>query len=119
MNSDFWNWSPTNVLHLPQNTFEQILQSYLCKLELEGVLSRYINFEASIDRSYTTNEKVSLTLTPVGREKGCVLKNNLTCDYLVAADGAHSMIRRSLGIRVSGKASIQTLLNSKLIYLYY
>ena len=116
INPDFWDWSPTNVLHLPQNTFELILQRYLCKPELEGVLSRYINLEASIDRNNTMNEKVSLTLTPIGREKSSI---KLSCDYLVAADGAHSMIRRSLGISLAGKASIQTLLNSKLYFFVF
>lgn len=110
INSDFWDWSPTNVLHLPQNTFELILQRYLCKQELKGVLSKYINFKAAIDRNNAMNEKVSLTLTPIGREKSSI---KLSCDYLVAADGAHSIIRKSLGIPLAGKASIQTLLNSK------
>ena len=113
MNSDFWDWSPTNVLHLPQNTFEQILQMHLRKPGNEGVLTRYSNFEASIDESSMPNGKVSLALSPVVEEKGSVLKDNLSCDYLVAADGAHSIIRRTLGIRLSGKASIQTLLNGK------
>ena len=37
--------------------------------------------------------------------------NSLTCDYLVAADGSNSFVRRQLGIELQGTDQLQTLIN--------
>ena len=106
----FWGETPSNIVHLPQNKFEAILRKEVFKQPLADVMLGY--------------EAKSLAYSPGGTD--IVLKKNnfnntpssslpseilLKCDYLVAADGANSVVRRSLDIPLIGEDSMHTLMN--------
>jgi 2-polyprenyl-6-methoxyphenol hydroxylase-like FAD-dependent oxidoreductase len=114
LNDHYWDWSPTSVLHIPQDKFEQILKRYICKQESADLLTYFSNVNASLDIK-SVSSKIKLNLTPVSKEnvnsEQCV-----TCDFLVAADGANSSIRKNLNIKLVGKPSLQTLLNGEKNY---
>lgn len=110
----FWDETPANVVHLPQNKFEVILREEAFKNpKNSGLCEIILGYEAK-----------SLTYTPAGTEivlkKSCFNKPApsttasdilMKCDYLVAADGANSAVRRSLEIPLIGEDSMHTLMN--------
>jgi 2-polyprenyl-6-methoxyphenol hydroxylase-like FAD-dependent oxidoreductase len=109
----FWEETPANVVHLPQNKFEIILRKevlentrapaellfgYEAKKMIYSAQGTYLRVEKSkwgrTGPSVTTDEDIEIR-----------------CDYLVAADGANSLVRRSLDISLKGDESMHTLMN--------
>ena len=110
----FWEMTPSNVVHLPQNKFEVILRKEV-----------FNDSATSADLLFGYDAQ-SLTFSPSGTH--VVLKKSireksefeisteadeilLKCDYLVAADGANSLARRTLNIPLIGEDSMHTLMN--------
>ena len=102
--STFWEQTPTAVVHLPQNKFEDILRKNIFIQEdgnktilygAEVVNINYKNMSKKTEVTYTKNYS----------------NHKITCDYLIAADGSNSYIRKKLGIRMIGNDSLQTLVN--------
>ena len=110
----FWEMTPSNVVHLPQNKFEVILRKEV-----------FNDSATSADLLFGYDAQ-SLTFSPSGTH--VVLKKSireksefeisteadeilLKCDYLVAADGANSLARRTLDIPLIGEDSMHTLMN--------
>jgi 2-polyprenyl-6-methoxyphenol hydroxylase-like FAD-dependent oxidoreductase len=108
LTSGYWDWSPTNVLHLPQNVFESILKEYISKAD--SLSEQFENVEAIV----TNNPPNTTIIVDLHDTKSKT--SQITCDYLVAADGAHSTVRKILGIKMKGKSSLQTLLNGNFDY---
>lgn len=66
--------------------------------------SRYIGWECV----FIANDRDGTTLS-LKDEHG--LESKIHTKYLIAADGANSMIRKAIGIQMSGEVGLQTLLN--------
>ncbi len=101
----FWDASPTSILHLAQHTFESIL------LENTSQSDRYVKslFGYHADLQHYDQDKCTLdikSLNPTAPED-----MTLHCDYVIAADGAHSPIRDKLHIPMEGNPSMQNLMN--------
>lgn len=112
--------SPTTVLHLPQHTFESILTKDHARY------LQYIGQNISSTSEIQHLMGYEAKLCDVGKN-GCTLtlqrqpensntyplpdKFQLHCDYLIAADGAHSQVRQQLAIPLEGQYAIQHLMN--------
>jgi putative polyketide hydroxylase/tetracenomycin A2 monooxygenase-dioxygenase len=92
----YWASSPTNFTHFPQNTFETILR--------EQITTDYCDarFGEQVERVVVGAQGVQLHL-----QHG----KSLLTDIVLAADGANSTVRRSLGIGFEGEEDLQTLVN--------
>ncbi|ETN09290.1 hypothetical protein PPTG_11736 [Phytophthora nicotianae INRA-310] len=96
--------SPTQFLHFPQNRFETLLDEFLAEnnvrvergVELEGL-------KLPMDSSATTQ----VTL----RHMDTNALEQETYDYVVGADGAHSLIRQLCGIDMVGTRNLQSIAN--------
>jgi len=85
--------SPTDRLFLTQVGLEPVLRDRAVELGAEHLFgTELVSFEEHDDH-------VSAVIRP--RDGGG--EEVVTADYLVAADGAHSMVREQLGIPVSGR----------------
>ena len=96
----FWSETPSNVVHLPQHKFEHILrQEIITDAEqlLFGYEAHHIHINDQDIQIHTTNDHQP--------------PHRITCQYLVAADGAHSFTRRLLQIPLQGESSLHTLVN--------
>jgi len=106
--SSFWMSSPTTICHLPQNVFESVIQK---NLEIRDFYRGYevskVDFSNILDKSSQTIFYIKPRDESV--EPNCFTE--ISCKYVVAADGAHSTIRDGLRISLQGKSGIQTLLN--------
>ena len=106
--------TPSNVVHLPQNKFEVILRkevfdnSTISADLLFGYDAQSLTFSPSgtvVKLKKSTWEKSESEMSTKADE---IL---LKCDYLVAADGANSLARRTLNIPLVGEDSMHTLMN--------
>jgi 2,4-dichlorophenol 6-monooxygenase len=96
------NDSPTNVTHLPQSSFESILRE---EVEKSSACSRYIGWECVSISSSSDDSTLRIRNIQGGSE------STVKARYLIGADGASSVIRKSIGVKMSGEAGLQTLLN--------
>ena len=97
----FWSETPSNVVHLPQHKFEQILRQEMTTVEqqlLFGYEAHQIQINDQNIQIHATNDQQQQS-------------HRITCNYLVAADGAHSFTRRLLKIPLQGESSLHTLVN--------
>lgn len=109
--------SPTSILHLPQHHFETLLRQDYVKFtsQLQGrhdncteqpsEMQFFSGFDAELVSK--TSQDCTLRLRPTNNGNDQYLQ----CEYLVAADGAHSRIRQTLGIEMEGKDNMQHLMN--------
>ena len=110
----FWNDSPTSVVHLPQNKLEDILRREVA--EQPSTHLRFGNEVTSFEWNHDPQRRLHrVCLRPITSSSSSASSNPgpdyLLCNYLIAADGANSLARRSLGIPLEGIAALQTLLN--------
>ncbi len=94
---DPFRFSPEPVAHLPQHRLVPMLAG-MC------------------ERSPLVDVRMGCEVTEFEQDASgvCVLANGSDAvrgAYLVAADGAHSMVRRSLGIQMDGPGTLQHLIN--------
>jgi 2-polyprenyl-6-methoxyphenol hydroxylase-like FAD-dependent oxidoreductase len=94
------------VVHLPQNKFEIILREEVNKNVSTGTCDLLLGYEAK-DLNFTA-DGTNIVLKKSTYKKSIDTSNDqieLNCDYLVAADGANSLVRRSLDIDLHGQVS--------------
>lgn len=103
----FWEQTPTAVVHLPQNKFEDILRKNIVIQDDDINNINTILYGAEV---FNINYKNKSNKTEVFYTK-THSNHKITCDYLIAADGSNSYIRRKLGIPMIGNDSLQTLVN--------
>jgi 2-polyprenyl-6-methoxyphenol hydroxylase-like FAD-dependent oxidoreductase len=109
-------WSPSNVLHLPQHTFESILaedhSKYLDHISLNESIQHLSGYEATLVRMNEKSMKgCNLLLKRQSTARSLPYTVTISCDYLVAADGANSQLRQQLGINMVGLEAMQHLMN--------
>ena len=88
--------TPYRFIALPQNHTEQLLANRLA--ELGGVVRR----NCTVLSIAPDDAGISVTMRSNGIETAC------RADYLVACDGAHSVVRKSLGLDFAGDAFPET-----------
>ena len=92
--------SPTGVAHFPQH---RLLPLLMQRAQSEDVAiwmgSELVGFDES-DAGVTVSVRHADSTT-----------SRIECDFLVAADGAHSLTRERLGIALSGRSAMQHLMN--------
>ena len=96
VSSRYWSQSPTNVLHLPQNKFEELLRRELRIPILSGGAASHLE---------VSEKKVNF------RIHGGDSPAEVSCDYLLAADGANSAVREALRIPMEGISDLHTMIN--------
>ncbi len=85
--------SPTPRLFLTQIGLEPLLRDRACELGADVRFNtELVSFSQDAD-----------SVRAVIRDRTDGTENTVTADYLVAADGAHSMVRRQLGIGLAGR----------------
>jgi 2-polyprenyl-6-methoxyphenol hydroxylase-like FAD-dependent oxidoreductase len=99
---------------LPQNKFENILRKEV--LQNESTAELLFGYEAKDIISSLNGTRVLLKRSNYGKAEARGNSKDddvieLNCVYLLAADGANSLARQSLGIPLVGEECIQTLLN--------
>lgn len=109
----FWEETPANVIHLPQNKFETILRKEVLENTREpaellfGYEAKKITYSAQGTHLRVEKSKWGRTGPSAVTDEDI----DIRCDYLVAADGANSLVRRSLDISLKGEESMHTLMN--------
>ena len=92
--------SPTGVAHFPQH---RLLPLLMQRAQSEDVAiwmgSELVGFDES-DAGVTVSVRHADSTT-----------SRVECDFLVAADGAHSLTREQLGVTLSGRSAVQHLMN--------
>jgi 2-polyprenyl-6-methoxyphenol hydroxylase-like FAD-dependent oxidoreductase len=73
------------MLSLPQDKTEEILEHRLNELGIK------VQRETQLKQLHQSNDKVTATIETVGKTQ------EITVDFLVGADGAHSIVRKQLG----------------------
>ncbi|TMW56936.1 hypothetical protein Poli38472_002861 [Pythium oligandrum] len=94
--------SPTQFLHFPQNRFENMLSTFLeesnitIEREIELLdLKREPNGQSTVKLKHLRSNRVE----------------EATYDYVVGADGAHSLVRQLNGIEMVGVRNLQSIVN--------
>ncbi|KAK1938025.1 putative polyketide hydroxylase [Phytophthora citrophthora] len=96
--------SPTQFLHFPQNRFESMLGEFLAENDVH--VERGVEMEGlklSTDGSATPE----VTL----RHLDTNTLETESYDYIVGADGAHSLVRQLCGIDMAGTRNLQSIAN--------
>lgn len=110
-NPSFWQSSPSNVAHLAQNKFETVLRAEANKQpsgddQILHYLKGYNVTKCSFDSKSSIIHAECASTTDTLHQS-----IEVECKYLIAADGANSMVRRSLGIEMIGDEAMQHLVN--------
>ena len=103
------------VLHLAQNRFEAALRDELERLQSRNYCRTLFGHSVS-SVSHNSAAGWSVSLTPLDQSHSSANSSSsnplsLHPRFLVAADGAHSLVRRQLGVRLVGREDMQTLVN--------
>lgn len=109
----FWEESPSNITHLPQNKLEIILREEVfskktCRPSL------FFGYEAESITDTSIDNILLIKRSGSGKMNPAILndeKVSIRCDHLIAADGANSLARRTLNIALKGEDSMHTLMN--------
>ena len=108
----FWSASPSNVVHLAQNKLEALMRNDSPSIDLTTFYKGYQVMDVVCEPSISSEHMNAASPIRVAI-KGPDHKDIrwLTCDYLLAADGANSFVRNALCISLEGQSNMQTLLN--------
>ncbi|KAF1327967.1 Polyketide hydroxylase, partial [Globisporangium splendens] len=94
--------SPTQFLHFPQNRFEAMLSNFLAQSGMH--VERGMEL---VDLKVADDEGVNVRL--------CNTKSNeleqARFDYVIGADGAHSLVRQLCDIDMAGALNLQSIVN--------
>lgn len=109
----FWEESPSNITHLPQNKLEIILREEVFnKKNCQPTM--FFGYEAESITDTSTDNIILIKRSGSGKMNPAILndeKVSIRCDHLIAADGANSLARRTLNIALKGEDSMHTLMN--------
>ena len=101
-------------MHLAQNRFEAALRDELERLQSRGYCRTMFGHSvSSISHNNNTGWNVSLTPPGVNKSPPSSSSSNVSLRprFLIAADGANSLVRRQLGVKLVGREDMQTLVN--------
>lgn len=113
VDTKFWDASPTSVLHLPQNKFEETLRKaknnfILDPKDLETKSNPILlGYQAEILERNNSGCTINISSSQTTNRSNY----SIDCDYLVSAEGAHSSIRNKLNIKMTGHSNLQHLMN--------
>ncbi|RLN66574.1 hypothetical protein BBJ29_004544 [Phytophthora kernoviae] len=96
--------SPTQFLHFPQNRFETLLDEFLAENDLH--VERGVALE-SLKLPSEGSDALEVTL----RHLDSNTLEQASYDYVVGADGAHSLVRQLCGIDMAGTRNLQSIAN--------
>lgn len=101
--------SPAGVLHLPQHHFETILLNDLNNATfLSQANGTYINgYDSKVVQTCKESCSVQITSTQNTQEPPITVD----CDFVIAADGAHSKTRNQIRSHMEGEEAMQHLMN--------
>ncbi|KAE9303511.1 hypothetical protein PF008_g22215 [Phytophthora fragariae] len=98
--------SPTQFLHFPQNRFETLLDEFLAENDVR--VERGVELESlKLPSDGSVAERPEVTL----RHLDTNTREEATYDYVVGADGAHSLVRQLCGIDMVGTRNLQSIAN--------
>ncbi|DAZ99351.1 TPA: hypothetical protein N0F65_005202 [Lagenidium giganteum] len=118
--------SPTQFVHFPQNRFEQLQVAFLEKHNIH--IDRRVEL-VDLQLPASGDERVRVTLRNmyerplpcahcsvfdihyVRSDRDTNAIEHATYDYVVAGDGAHSLVRDRCGIPLVGAANLQSIIN--------
>lgn len=89
------------LISIPQGQIEKILEAELMKHATDVLLRGFRVVDARIDETCESHP-VLVTVRPDSGEGIDSKTRKIRCKYLIGADGAHSTIRRSLGLTMEG-----------------
>lgn len=101
-----WSASPCHVIHLPQHTFEDILRR-----EISDISRHNENSQQLYGFEITNINDISSNTTKLSVRSNEGKSTEISCRFLIGADGANSLIRKTLHIEMSGRKELQTLVN--------
>lgn len=108
----FWGDTPASVVHLPQNKFEGILRHEASERASEcGAELMFGHAVSGYEWGQDKRPQHVVHLQESSSSTVGELQKSIKCTYLVAADGASSLTRQSLGISLGGAPALQTLMN--------
>lgn len=96
--------SPTQFLHFPQNRFESLLDEFLAENEVN--VERGVALE-SLKLPSAGSGAPEVTLRHLDSNS----VEEASYDYVVGADGAHSLVRQLCGIDMAGTRNLQSIAN--------
>lgn len=109
---EFWNSSPANIAHFPQNKFEAVLRKSMNSLtELKSIFSPSLFFGYDATDIKTSRQRNTLRIVKNSYPDPNQSAADISCDVLVGADGAHSAVRQAAGLKLQGHGALQSLLN--------
>jgi 2-polyprenyl-6-methoxyphenol hydroxylase-like FAD-dependent oxidoreductase len=95
-------WTPEGMCQCPQIYFDPILAARVARLDKVRTL-----YDTSLDSFVAADAGVTATISGIdGSPKG-----HIEAAYLVGCDGAHSLVREALGIRLEGAGGIANSVN--------
>ncbi|KAG7386394.1 hypothetical protein PHYPSEUDO_000323 [Phytophthora pseudosyringae] len=96
--------SPTQFLHFPQNRFETLLDEFLAENDVR--VERGVELEGlKLPTDGCATPEVTLRHLDTNRLE------QESYDYVVGADGAHSLVRQLCGIDMAGTRNLQSIAN--------
>lgn len=95
-----WLYSPSDVLHFPQHSFETLLATLG-----QGNILRGWEVDDVVDSSQPGTKSVTIKSVSTADVR------QIDAKYVVAADGANSGIRTNAGIPMCGSQNLQSLIN--------
>ncbi|KAL4086634.1 hypothetical protein PRIC1_013696 [Phytophthora ramorum] len=98
--------SPTQFLHFPQNRFEMLLDEFLTENDLR--VERGVELEGlKLQSEGSAMQQPEVTL----RHLDTNTVEQASYDYVIGADGAHSLVRSLCGIDMAGTSNLQSIAN--------
>jgi 2-polyprenyl-6-methoxyphenol hydroxylase-like FAD-dependent oxidoreductase len=115
----YFNMSSTSCVHLPQNALEAILRDEVARVSQKYVGTSFFGYKATdfdfsgptIQLNARRNSSGSSSSSIKSGVGGSASNIIITTDLLIAADGAHSEIRKLAGVGMTGQHGMQVLLN--------
>ncbi|CAH0474961.1 unnamed protein product [Peronospora belbahrii] len=98
--------SPTQFLHFPQNRFETLLNEFLAENDL--LVERGVELESlTLPAKGSATQQSQVTLRHLDTDT----VEQASYDFILGADGAHSLVRQLCGIGMAGTLNLQSIAN--------
>ncbi|CAI5725463.1 unnamed protein product [Hyaloperonospora brassicae] len=98
--------SPTQFVHFPQNRFEALLDTFLAENDVQ--IERGIALEdLKLPPDGSAAQQTQVTLRRLDTD----ILEEASYDFVIGADGAHSLVRQLCGIDMVGTSNLQSIAN--------